>query len=92
VNRFGNAWSISPTGPRAPGEETPLAPSRELRCAGRPGRAVGPRADGALIDGGEVQCWGFGGAGNNGRNESATIGDAPGEMVPPRFALIYPNP
>ena len=72
----------------APG---PLPPPIELAGAALD-LVAGQASACALIDGGEVQCWGFNGAGNHGLNNTEIIGDAPGEMVPPRFALIYANP
>ena len=45
----------------------------------------------ALVEGGLVRCWGENAEGQLGRNHTKSVGGVQGDM-PPKDALIYPNP
>ena len=42
----------------------------------------------ALMSDGAIRCWGFGGYGQLGYGDTATIGDEPGEMPPPSVSAL----
>jgi len=79
----GNSYNIGDS----PGEEAVLV---DLGGSARQ-LALGRSHSCALLEEGNVRCWGYSLFGQSGTGFTHDIGDNPGEM-PPLTATLYPNP